>query len=81
MVVNPSKFQAILFGLKKNQNLALEVNVDAIANSREVNLLGVSIDSQLNFRGHVKALCVKADRKVSAFVRVAIDIQKVQSLY
>ena len=37
----------------------------------KVKLLGVTIDSQLKFDDHVKALCQKANRKVSAFSRVA----------
>ena len=78
MVANPSKFQVMFLGLKKDQHLALEINGDVITNSREVKLLGVTLDSQLNFKSHTKALCVKANRKVSAFSRVAkyIDIQK-----
>ena len=68
----------MLLGLKKDQHLALEINGDVITNSLEVKLLGVTLDSQLNFKIHAKALCVKANRKVSAFARVAkyIDIQK-----
>ena len=61
----------MLLDLKKNQNLALEINGDVKVNSKEIKLLGVTIDSELNFKSHVKALCVKASRKVRAFARVA----------
>ena len=61
MVADPSKFQVIFFGLEKNQNLALEINGDVITNRKEVKLLGVTLDSQLYFKSHVKALCVKAN--------------------
>ena len=71
MVADPSKFQVMFLGLKKNQNLALEINGDVIAYCKEVKLLGVTMDSQLYFKSHVKALFVKANRKVSAFARVA----------
>ena len=83
MVANPSKFQVMFLGLKKDQHLALEINGDVITNSREVKLLGVTLDSQLNFKSHTKALCVKANRKLSAFPRVAkyMDIQKAKLLY
>ena len=68
---------------KKNQNWALEINGDVIVNAREVKLLGVTIDSQLNLKSHVKASCVKASHKVSAFSRVAkyTDVEKVKLLY
>ena len=54
-----------------------------ITNSREVRLLGATLDSQLNFKSHATALCVKANRKVSAFARVAkyIYIQKAKLFY
>ena len=45
-------------GLKKNQNLALGINGGVITNSKEVVLLGVTIDLQLNFKGLVKELYV-----------------------
>ena len=78
MVASPSKFQAMFLGLKKNQNLALEINGNVIANSEEVKLLGVTIDSQLHFKSHVKGLCVKANGKVIPFAKVAkyIGFQK-----
>ena len=68
----------MFLGLKKDQHLALVINCDVITNSREVKLLGVTLDSQLNFKSHATALYVKANHKVSAFARVAkyIDIQK-----
>ena len=83
MVANPSKFQVMFLGFKKGRHLALEINGDVITSSREVKLLGVTLDSQLNFKSHATTLCVKANRKVSAFARVAkyIDIQKAKLLY
>ena len=83
LVANPLKYQVMFLGLEKNQNLALEINGDVIVNSEEVKLLGVTIDSQLNVKGYVKVLCEKANRKVSAFVRVVkyIYFQKAQLLY
>ena len=83
MVANPSKFQVMVPGLKKDQHFALEINGDVITNSREVKILGVTLHLQLNFKSHATALCVKANHKVSAFARVAkyIDIQKAKLLY
>ena len=59
--------------LEKNQNLALEIVGDVIANSKEVKLLCVTIDSQLNFKSHVTALCVKANR-MSVHLQGLLDI-------
>ena len=55
MVANPSKFQVIFSGLKKDRHLALEINGDVITNSREVKLLGATLDSQLNFKSYATA--------------------------
>ena len=84
MVGNPTKFQVMFLGLKKNQNLLLEINGEAKTTSKkEVKLFGVTIDSKLNFKSHVKALWVKTNQKVSAFARVAryLDLQKAKLLY
>jgi len=45
MIANPSKFQVMFLGLTMNQNLTFEINGDVISNSKEVELLGVTIDS------------------------------------
>ena len=83
MVANPSTFQVLFLGLKENKYLALDINGDVIAHSKEKKLLGITIDSQLNFKSHVMALCVTTNRKVSAFARVAkyIDFQRAKLLY
>ena len=83
MVENPSKFQVMFLGLKKDQHLAMEINGDVITNPREVALLGVTLDSQLNFKSHATALSVKANCAVAAFARVAkyIAIQKAKLFY
>ena len=61
----------------------MEINGDVVTNSREVKLLGVTLGSQLNFKIHATALCVKVNRKVSAVARDAkyLDIQKAKLLY
>ena len=68
----------MFLGLKKNQNLFSEINCEAITSSKDVKLLGVTIDSKLNVKSPVKALCVTASNNMRAFARVAryIDLQK-----
>ena len=39
--------------------------------SNEVKLLGVKISNALKFDKHVKDLCLKANRKLSALIRMA----------
>ena len=42
----------------------------------KVKILGVIIDSKLKFDEHVKSLCLKANRNISALSRVAKIIDK-----
>ena len=71
MVANPAKFKLMLFGLNQTHKLCLEVNTKIIPSSDTVKLLGVDIDSKLKFDSHVKTMCARTSRKVSAFSRVA----------
>eukprot|EP00112_Aurelia_sp_Birch-Aquarium-sp1_P000508 Seg1048.12 transcript_id=Seg1048.12/GoldUCD/mRNA.D3Y31 product="hypothetical protein" protein_id=Seg1048.12/GoldUCD/D3Y31 len=54
MVANPDKFQLIFFGLKEDHELCIDIHGNVIKMSDTVKLLGVTIDSKLNFNGHIK---------------------------
>ena len=71
MAANPSKFQVMFLGMREHPKLSLEINDITIPLTDKVKLLGVTIESQLKFDDHIKALCQTANRKVSAFSRVA----------
>ena len=68
MVANPAKFKLMFLGLNQTHKLCLEVNNKIIPSSDTVKLLGVDIDSKLKFDRHVKTMCAKTNRKVSAFL-------------
>ena len=83
MVANPDKFQLIFFGLKEYHELCIDIHGNIIKMSDTVKLLGVTIDSKLNFNGHIKTICQKTKNKVRAFSRIAryLDFQKASLLY
>ncbi len=83
MVANPETFQLIFFGLKEENELCIDIQGNIIKMSDTVKLLGVTIDSKLNFNGHINTICQKAKNKVRAFSRVArnLDSQKASLLY
>ncbi len=83
MAANPAKFQVMFLGLREEPKFILEINDKIIPLTDKVKLLGVTVDSQLKFDDHTKALCQKANRKVSAFSRVApyLNQEKGKILY
>ena len=44
--------------------------------SRYTTLIGITIDSKLQFQSHVEAICKTANQKVKAFSRIAGYLQK-----
>jgi hypothetical protein len=75
MKANPDKCHLLL---SKNENLSVDIAGADISNSSKVKLLGVTLDSSLKFDTHVNEICSKANRKLSALIRLAkyIDIDK-----
>ena len=60
MKTNPDKFQAIAIGPKSNRhNLSFSLKGNKITCEENVKLLGVTVDSQLNFD---KQISVGADK-------------------
>ena len=61
MIVKPDKFQAIIIDRKNQQNNSTSIKINDInMNSKNsVRLLGLEIDSKLNFDKHITQLCKK----------------------
>ena len=83
MVASPDKFQVMFLGLPKNSNIWIEIDDLVLVPKDNVKLLGINIDSELKFTDHVKSLCTKMSKKVTAFYRVArlLDYNKARLLY
>ena len=72
MIVNPGKFQAIILDKKKNnhtQEIIKNVKNDVKVKS-SVKLLGVQIDSELNFTLHIANICRSAANELNALIRL-----------
>ena len=58
-------------GLEKGQKLSLEINGISIRTNEEVKILGITIDSKVQFQSHMEAICKMANQKVKAFCQIA----------
>ena len=73
MIVNPEKFQAIIIDKKGQNNNPTELNIDGkkINSESSVLLLGLEIDSKLNFDKHISKLCNKSAGQLNALNRLS----------
>ena len=76
MIVNPDKFQAMLLD-KRNENKqsCLKINNHTIKTTNFVKLLGINIDSTLDFDSHIYDLCKKASMQLNALNRLRAFIR------
>ena len=48
----------------------------AIKNSKEVEILGITLDRNMNFHTHIKNICRKAGQKLSALLRISLYLDQ-----
>ena len=72
MIVNPEKFQAIIIDRKNQKNNPQKLTIDkkVITSSENVTLLGLEVDSKLNFDEHISKLCNKSARQLNTLCRI-----------
>ena len=68
MKANPCKYHLLLSG---NDSSKITVGNETISSSKCKKLLGIKIDSHLNFKEHIESLCKKASQKINALSRLA----------
>ena len=68
---NFSKYQAISLGRKStNTEINVVIMGTEVTNYPELKLLGVSIESQMNFKGHVSDVCKRASKQLGVLLRL-----------
>jgi len=68
-MVNPDKFQCIVFG--KNENLgSFKIGKHDIVPQDNVKILGLSLDSELNFDTRISNLCQKGGNQINVLARL-----------
>ena len=79
---NSGKFEFMILGDKKNNTFVLIIHDKEIKNPSGVELLGITIDSQLKFKKYIDNLCRKASCKLHALRRIRnfLTVEKAKML-
>ena len=84
MQANPEKFQFMMISRDEDSDRSLTLNdSNVIVSEDHIKVLGVVIDSKLNFSLHVNAICNKASRQLNALARISnyLDVSARRTIY
>ena len=70
MIVNPAKFQAIIFDKHKRNDTNQIINIDQkeIKVASKVKLLGIEVGDKLNFNCHINSICKSVSNQLNALI-------------
>ena len=82
MVANPSKFQFMFLSKYKNIEKNMSFDGKTIKSSDTVELLGITLDKNINFKRHIQNICRKANNKTKALLRIRkfLNLEQAQVL-
>ena len=82
MVANPSKFQLMFLSKYKNIEKNMSFDGKTIKSSDTVELLGITLDKNINFKRHIENSCQKANNKTKArfHIRKFLNLKQAQVL-
>ena len=82
MVANPSKFQLMFLSKYKNIEKNMSFDGNTIKSSDTVELLGMTLDKNINFKRHIQNICRKANNKTKALLRIrkCLTLEQMQAL-
>ena len=61
--------------LSSQESSKIQIASLTIKSSNAKNLLGINLDNNLKFDIHLKSICQKANRKLSALARISIYME------
>ena len=78
LLANPEKFQSLSINPRNidvaNSDRALYIDNQKIKKNEQLKLLGIYIDENLNFAGHISDLCTRTRQNVGVLVRLRNQI-------
>ena len=78
MILNPEKRHFMCLGKNLDDNEVLNFNNLIIKSSKEVEILGVMTDKNLNFNSHIMSICRKEGQKLTALLRISSNLNMKQ---
>ena len=81
MVLNLGKSHYMGLGKNLSDNEVCNFNNLTVKSSKEVDVLGIKIDNNLNFNSHIKSVCRKAGQKLSAHLRMSSNLNMTHKKY
>ena len=78
MILNPEKSHYMCLGKNLDDNEVLNFSNLIIESSKEVEILGIKIDKNLNFNNHINSTCRKAGQKLSTLLRTSSNLNMKQ---
>ena len=77
MQANAAKFQVVLLTRNKNnRDLTINIQNCELVSQNHVKLLGINIDTKLNFSHHISEICGKAAYQLSGLSKVSKILNK-----
>ena len=82
MVANPSKFQLMFLLKYKNIEKNMSFDGKTIKSSDTVELIGITLDKNINFKRHIQNICCKANNKTKVLLRIRkfLNLEQAQLL-
>ena len=71
MILNPGECYFMCIGENVSDSELLNLNDLNLKNCKEVEVLVITIDRNLNFKGHIKNICKKAGQRLKALLKIS----------
>ena len=68
---NPDKFQCVIMDRKGKVNVPVPVHGGTLASSGDLKVLGITLDTKMNFSPHVTEICKRSSRQINALKRIS----------
>ena len=76
MGLNPEKSHFMCLGKDTDDTETLDFNDLGLKSSKEVKILGITLDGSMSFNTHIKNICRKAGQRLSALLEISLYLDE-----